>query len=145
MINPKVLRKERSPKRATCGSFLRLAAHLAPRGKKATSPGTTNREHSSTAAISSFPAKDYQDHNTTGHRANGPHLAVQTQREPIPGEQRDAPPTPKDYKTQQATRAPAPPRTRRAGKPGRAAGLHAQEPPRGKMAAPGAEAEVRGC
>lgn len=60
---------------------------------------------------------------------------------PVPGEQREASATPEDYKSQQATRRASAP----VGPPGWETRPQAQEPLRGKMAAPGAEVEVRPC
>lgn len=98
---------------------------------------------SRTTAISSVPSKDskdYQDHSATAcvprqYVASRCSDAVRSNSQGAAGA---APPTSKDYKAHQATRGPPPPTTGR--KP-----TGTQDPPRGKMATPGAEAEPTGC
>lgn len=78
-VNPRVLRREQSLRRAMYCFFLCLVPHLAQKGH--TVQGAANREPTQglSTAISSVPTKNYRDQNATLRRPNGPHLAAQTQ------------------------------------------------------------------
>lgn len=129
-MSPRVLWREESPERAEYRSFSCLA--VAQRGKQVTAQGDTARNDRLAAAIFSVPAKDYQDQNATVRIA---FCAAGVQGDPTPREQRA-----EDYEAHQASRGPPPPITGLALETGPRPGSSARN-----MAAPGAEAEPRGC